>query len=359
MFRRRPSRWSLALSAAICLVAAGCRASSPPTEPSIVITSIPEAGAGGSERRAPIAGRVTGARPGDRIVLFAKSSSGLWWVQPLTAEPFTTIEPDGTWKSDIHLGLEYAALLVRPGYAPPDTTQVLSGQGDQVVTVATVKGGGAFVMPPPKRLSFSGYDWDVRGTPSNRGGENDYGADNAWTDGDGMLHMKLQQRDGHWTSAEVILTRTLGYGTYTFVVRDTSQMDPAAALGMYVYDEGAADQNHRELSVEVSQWGDRSASNAQYVVQPYYVPANVSRFVAPAGRVTHSFRWEPGRALFKSVRGSTAPTKRAAIAQHEFTSGVAIPGREHVQIDLYFFRYAPSPPERDVEVVIERFQYLP
>ena len=65
---------------------------------------------------------MTGARPGDRIVLFAKSSSGLWWVQPLTAEPFTTIAPDGTWKSDIHLGLEYAALLVRPGYAPPDTT---------------------------------------------------------------------------------------------------------------------------------------------------------------------------------------------------------------------------------------------
>ena len=94
-------------------------------------------------------------------------------------------------------------------------------------------------------------------------------------------------------------------------------------------------------------------------VQPYYVPANVSRFVAPAGRVTHSFRWEPGRALFRSVRGSTASTKRAAVAQHEFTSGVAVPGREHVQIDLYFFRYAPNPPERDVEVVIERFQYLP
>ena len=37
---------------------------------------------------------------------------------------------------------------------------------------------------------------------------------NAWTDSAGHLHLRLAMRDNHWTSAEVILSRALGYGTY-------------------------------------------------------------------------------------------------------------------------------------------------
>jgi hypothetical protein len=38
---------------------------------------------------------------------------------------------------------------------------------------------------------------------------------------------------------------------------------------------------------------------------------------------------------------------------------VPIPGAERVRMNLYYFRYAPSAPHKDVEVVVERFQYLP
>jgi len=353
------SRWGQVLLVATYVWVARCGPAPPASQPSIVFNTVPEAAPGGSEKRALMDGRVVGARGDDRIVLFAKSSVGVWWVQPLTAEPFTRIESDTTWKNTIHLGVEYAALLVRPGYRPPDTTEALPTPGGDVIAVATVKGIGQFVVPPPKRLSFSGYEWDVRQTPSDRGGANDYAADNAWTDAKGSLHLSLRQREGQWTSAEVTLNRTLGYGTYVFVVRDTSQLDPAAAIGMLTYDQGSADQNHRELSVEISQWGDPSVSNAQYVVQPYYVAAYVSRFAVPAGTVSHSFRWEPGRAVFRTIRNSGAAREKPTIAQHEFTSGVPIPGSERVQIHLYFFRYSPRPPQRDVEVVIERFQYFP
>jgi hypothetical protein len=353
------SRWRQALSIATSVLVASCGPVPPASPPSIVFNTVPEAAPGGSEKLALMAGRAVGARPDDRIVLFAKSSVGVWCVQPLTAEPFTRIESDTTWKNTIHLGIEYAALLVRPSYRPPDTTEVLPTQGGDVIAIATIKGRGEFVVPPPKRLSFSGYEWDVRQTPSDRGGANEYAADNAWTDAAGLLHLSLRQRHGQWTSAEVTLNRTLGYGTYLFVVRDTSRLDPAAAIGMLTYDQGSADQNHRELSVEISQWGDPSVSNAQYVVQPYYVPANVSRFAVPAGTVSHSFRWEPGRAVFRTSRGSGTATAKPAIAQHEFASGVPTPGSERVQIHLYFFRYSPRPPEGDVEVVIERFQYFP
>ena len=337
-------------------VVAGCGAPAPPGPPAITFSSVPEAGGGGPERLAPIGGRVSGARPGQQIVVYSKS--GLWWVQPLTAQPFTRIEPDGSWKNDIHLGTEYAALLVEPGYRPPDTTESLPPTGGGVVAVATVKGAGDFATRPRKVLTFSGYEWDVREIPSDRGGTNDYDRANAWTDAKGFLHLALAQREGRWTSAEVILTRSLGFGTYVFTVQDLSGLDPAAAFGMLTWDDESAEQNHRELDIEISQWGDRSIPNGQFVLQPYYVPANVARFSAPSGTLTHSFRWEPGRARFRTVRGATL-TDVPPVAQHEFTAGVPTPGAERVRINLYYFRYSPAPPQKDVEVVVERFQYLP
>ncbi len=158
----------------LCLLAAGCGRRPPAVEPVIEFSTVPPAAEGGSETLAPIAGRVTGARPGQRIVLYAKSGVGVWWVQPLTVEPFTTIEADSTWKSRIHLGTEYAALLVRSGFRPQPTTEALPKPGGDVITIATVKGTGELVSGRPKVLSFSGYEWEVRQTPSDRGGMNDY-----------------------------------------------------------------------------------------------------------------------------------------------------------------------------------------
>ena len=74
-------------------------------------------------------------------------------------------------------------------------------------------------------------------------------------------------------------------------------------LGMFTWDESSVDPNHREIDTEISRWGEPAGKNAQYLVQPYYVPRRmVVRFSAPAGRLTHSFRWEPGRVSFKTIR---------------------------------------------------------
>jgi hypothetical protein len=340
----------------VCLFVVACQMGSSAVRPSIEFTTVPEAADGGSERLAPVSGRVVGARPGQKVVLFAKS--GVWWVQPMTVHPFTTIERDSTWKSTIHLGTEYAALLVQDGYRPPAKTESLPPPGGAVVAVATMKGTGDYVAQAVKKLAFSGYDWEIRRQPSDRGGANDYDAANAWTDADGFLHLKIAQRAGRWTSAEVSLTRALGYGTYVFVVRDTAHLEPAAALGLLTWDEQGADQNHRELDVEISRWGDPAVKNGQYVLQPYYVAANVVRFAAPPGRLTHSFRWEPGKVSFTTMRdagGSEVPV----VARHDFTSGVPVPGSETVRMNLYIFRFSAMPLQKEVEVVIEKFQYLP
>ncbi len=127
---------------------------------------------------------------------------------------------------------------------------------------------------------------------------------------------------------------------------------------MFTWDDHAVDQNHRELDIEISQWGDPSIPNAQYVLQPFYVPANVARFSTPRGTLTHSFRWEPGRASFRTTRGNN-PRAADVVAQHEFASGVPSPGAERLRMNLYYFRYAPQPPQKDGEIVVERFRHLP
>jgi hypothetical protein len=127
---------------------------------------------------------------------------------------------------------------------------------------------------------------------------------------------------------------------------------------MFTWDEADAGQNHREMNIELARWGDPASKNAQYVVQPYYVPANVLRFEAPAGTMTHSLRWEPGRAAFKTVRGNAAHGP-GVIAEHTFTTGVPSPGGESIHLDLYIFGNAKDPLRNGVEVVIEKFEYLP
>ena len=357
MHRLPPLRCTGVIVAVICALAPGCRASDEHVTPAIAFTVVPLAAAGGTDDLAVIAGRVSGARPGNRVVLFARS--GVWWVQPFTVRPFTDIAGDASWTNSIHMGTEYAALLVESGFSPPATIDRLPPPGGPVLAVATARGRGDFVPKPARRVTFSGYEWDVRQTASNRGGANEYDPDNAWIADDGALHLKLARRNGRWTSAEVSLASALGYGTYAFVVRETSHLDPAAALGLLTWDLEGAGQNHRELAVEISRWGDRANTNAQFVVQPYYVAANVLRFAAPAGRLTHVFRWEPGKAQFRTVRGNVVGAGVPAVAEHEFTSGIPVPGNERVHLNLYYFRYAVQPPAGDVEVVVERFQYFP
>ena len=349
--------WVLALGCGTSLLFSfnSCASRHAASKPSIEFSAIPRAEEGSPDKTSPISGRVTGAHEGQRIVLFAKS--GVWWVQPTVEQPFTSIQPDSTWTSSTHPGTEYAALLVGPGYKPAPTIEVLPSEGGDVIAVKTVH--GEHWDASQKTLQFSGYEWHVRNVGSNRGGrENNYESANAWTDSNGFLHLRIANNDGLWSCAEVKLLRSLGYGSYRFVVRDVSQLEPAAVLSIFTWDDADAGQNHREMNIELAKWGDAASKNAQFVVQPYYVPANVVRFNVPSGVLTHSFRWDPGRVSFKTVRGSVADGP-GVVADHVFTSGVPTPGGESIHLDLFIFGNAKDPLQKDAEVVIEKFEYLP
>src|SRR5438128_1164734 len=77
------SSWigKLSLLVVICILLGGCRSSGANVGPSIEFSRVPQADEDGRDKHDIIEGRVMGARPGQQIVLYARS--GKWWVQPL------------------------------------------------------------------------------------------------------------------------------------------------------------------------------------------------------------------------------------------------------------------------------------
>jgi hypothetical protein len=354
----------------VYFVLIGCHSSSKVSAPIVAFSKVPAAYQesphnihifkGRDYKTDIIEGRATGARHGQRIVLYTKTD-GRWGVYRRSGQTFTNIESDGRWNASIQLGTQYAALLVDPTYNPPDQTELLPIVGNGVVALAVVNGEGpAPVLPSPKILNFSGYEWTTSTGPIFRAGSrNFFDPANVWTDEKGALHLRISGSPGKWAAAEVRLSRSLGYGTYRFEVRDVSHLEPAAVLTLVTWDGVGSEQNRRELDVELSRWGYIDNDNAHYVVQPYYVPANIVRFRVPSGIFTHSFRWEPGQATFSTTGGSANSRSARLINQHVFTSGVPSPGGESVRISLYVFNQGQIPLKNENEIIVDKFEYLP
>ncbi|HTP70053.1 MAG TPA: hypothetical protein VMJ35_14180 [Dongiaceae bacterium] len=336
----------------------GCHSQEKNQQPTIEFTKIPPAAQGGRERTDTISGRVSGARPGQRIVVYARS--GPWWVQPWPDQPYITVKADSTWSTMTHLGWEYAAALVNPEYRAAPTLDVAPSAGGAIAAVSIAKGVGS-LSTQYDTVHFSGYDWLVRKISSDRGGMNNlYDGDNAWTDAGGALHMRIKKNGDKWSCTEMKLTRSLGYGTYVVTLRDTSNLEPAAVLSLNTFDDWGGDQHYREMDVEVSRWGDAAnKTNARYAVQPFYMPGNMFAFAEPQGTLTHFFRWEPGKISFKTLRGSTRNTAAPVVAEHIFTSGVPSSGTETFQLILYVVASEKNPMEKGAEVIVEKFEYLP
>jgi len=94
--------WAINVALTLAILLGACQRQQAPSGPTIQFTKIPPAAQGGRERVDTITGRVTGARPGQQMVIYARS--GPWWVQPWPDKPFIPIQVDSTWGSSTHLG---------------------------------------------------------------------------------------------------------------------------------------------------------------------------------------------------------------------------------------------------------------
>jgi len=349
---------ALILILTFCIAIEGCHSPKSDSSPTIEFTKIPPAAQGGRERVETIAGRVKNARPGQQIVIYAHS--GQWWVQPWAERAFIPIKADSTWSIETHLGFEYAALLVDPDYHPQNTLDVAPTQGGAVALVRIVPGTGTPQLAPVGSLKFSGYDWSVRTIESDKGGlSNLYDPENAWTDADGALHMRIAKKSGRWSCAEIFLNRSLGYGTYSATVRDTSQLEPAAVFSMFTFDDSTSDQHFREMDTEIAGRDALNKNNAQYEIQPLYIPGNLFTYSTPPGALTFVLHWESGHATFKTLRGRSAGAGAQLVSEHKFTSGVPAPGKAMPRLIFFVAARDRYPMQKPSEVVVEKFEYLP
>jgi hypothetical protein len=89
--------------------------------PSIKFITVPRYDpVGGASTTADIDGVVDGVSNPDqlRVVIYAKTGN-TWWVQPLVAAPYSSIDRHGQFETWTHTGTDYAAILVRKGFEPP------------------------------------------------------------------------------------------------------------------------------------------------------------------------------------------------------------------------------------------------
>jgi hypothetical protein len=329
-------------------------------EPKISFTQVPQWSEGDENLQDVMEGTVSETRKGQRLVLYSRSGR-LWWVQPAASSPFTAILPGGVWRNELHLGTDYAVLLVDASYNPTPVLGQLPALGQGIAALAVTHGqekSSSFFV------DFSGFTWRVRKVPSDRGGTaNPYNPENVYVDPSGALHLRIVNREQQWTCSEVNLTRSLGYGTYSFTVEDTSQLDPSAVFGIFTWDHSAYSyrQNYNEFDINFARWANPQAQNAEFVIQPPVVPANISRFTAPAGKLKNTIMWEPGRISMSTVREPGGPGEPVT-SKHVFTSEVPSPGLESIRMTLYVYRDPNgelASLHHPVEVVVDRFEFLP
>ena len=113
------------LTFVVCLAASCHTCPTAPAGASVKITAPARAGSGGADETDDISGTAAGVTPKDARVVIYTHAGDRWWVQPLRDAPFTSLNPNLEWTARIHLGYEYAALLVAPGYSPPPETMQL------------------------------------------------------------------------------------------------------------------------------------------------------------------------------------------------------------------------------------------
>lgn len=222
-------------------------------------------------------------------------------------------------------------------------------------------------MSPKRTLEFGGLQWRVKVSGERVGpGPNRFSddLDTVRLDDDG-LHLCLHHAKGAWMCAEIIARGHFGHGSYLFqFVGPLDRLDPNVVLGMFTWDPGRGAPRNRELDMEVARWGDPSAPNLNFVVQPGGAGRHHKAALRLAGtHSTYRMRWEPGRVAFDALHGHhghDAASPGHTITSWEYRgSRVPTPGEERVRVNLWL-RQGRSPLGGEgCEVVLRRFGFRP
>jgi hypothetical protein len=225
-------------------------------------------------------------------------------------------------------------------------------------------------FPGGRTISFSGYDWRVKGPGVYGPGPNRFtdAADAVWVDAGDQLHMTVQNNYGNWYSTEIALVDALGYGDYIFTtVGRLDLLDPNVILGLFLWEYGPCYDGsyvwwnpYNEFDIEFSRWGDPGADIGQFVCQPWDWSGNLSRFDATfsEGEITsHAFRWLHDRVECRSWRGGPLDESSSVQIYSWTYTGPHIPRPEQPRVHINLWQI--DTPAGDQEVVLDAFTFVP
>ena len=212
-------------------------------------------------------------------------------------------------------------------------------------------------VPRVTKLVFGGLTWQCKAEPQFGPGPNTWGADLAWVDQQGRLHLKIaKDAAGNWQCAEVTSDKSLGYGEYRFTFAGRlNELDRNIVLGLFTYLDDA-----HEIDFELARWGQAAdAKNAQFVVQPATASRIVRFATGEVQRLTCVLVWAADRVQWQCREGAGGPEARS-LAAWTFT-GNTIPtaSQEKVHMNLWLMRGQPPTNGQAAEVVIESFEFRP
>jgi hypothetical protein len=222
-----------------------------------------------------------------------------------------------------------------------------------------------------KTLQFSGYTWEVRSGGGNPG-PCDWKDNNAWTDENGFLHLKISKSNGIWHCAEVTMLESLDFGKYQFwVIGQIDTLDPNVVLGLFSY-QGPPGTN--EIDIEMARWGDPNNPNLNYTIWPSFADSacqsdpttcprgNSFPFSLSGTYTTHRYIWSSTDILFKSLHDHVDNNDNQ-FARWRFTPASytkRIPQDPMpVHMNLWLLDGLPPTDGQPVEIVIRSFTYKP
>ena len=341
---------------AILLLAVATRAQ---ISPLIQITSLSPYG----DTKGVISGSVVGLLPGNYKVAVMVFLPGLGFYSKPHCNPPTVPLLNGTFAADITTGgidplATLIAVLVFPVTATVDCVSDQYAIPEHLESQAIAKRFVPRPNPNEAQVQFAGDTWSVKTSPVRVSPGNNYFCDspeNVWVDTQGRLHLRITFRNNKWCAAEVVSRRVLGYGKYTVQLATPPALDANVIFGAFTWADAERVTREIDLLELLRESGD--THNAQYVVQPWDVPSNRSRFFLPSIAPTiHTLEWRPNSAYFRSadVNGNVL---------HDWGYGFRPPVPDSDRLNFRFnlwLRNGASPANgQEAEVIVSAFAFEP
>jgi hypothetical protein len=158
-------------------------------------------------------------------------------------------------------------------------------------------------------LNWSGREWTLR-SGGGGPGPNTWDPSNVFADASGNLHLQIIERAGGWSSAELDLGETLGFGTYQcHVLGAPGTLDGNVVFGFFAYPPTTlGPDGTNEIDIEFSRWGQPRNPNGNFTAWPTISGASNSSYVfdlaLPSNQQsTYRFVWTSNTITFEALNG--------------------------------------------------------